>query len=330
MSRPAVVLDACALIPIRLATTLLGLAEADLFTPLWSEEILDEIERNLPAVGGISADSAQKRISAMREGFGPESMVSGYGHLVESMRCDPKDQHVLATAVAADADTLVTFNLRDFLPQARDEHGVNVVHPDQFLQQLLNAHPDDVIDALTRVVGARRRPPESLNDFLGHLTRVVPSFANLAAFSATIDEELSPVPAVVQADIDQAVAQFGHPGDATQPGVVLYAWWNGLMRGDLDLTRALTADPAAFGDFRWVRERLAGLGLASRVLRAVDAPDDLAFMRFVPESPTTVQVFAPVLVPSVVATLVRIEDGSWRVWGLGNAMVSAAEVFTSR
>lgn len=51
MTGPTAVLDACVLIPIRLATTMLWLAEAGLFQPLWSEEILDEVERNLPRSG---------------------------------------------------------------------------------------------------------------------------------------------------------------------------------------------------------------------------------------------------------------------------------------
>ena len=56
MSRPTVVLDACVLIPIRLATTLLWFAEAGLFRPLWSARLLDEVERNLPRLG-VAPDS---------------------------------------------------------------------------------------------------------------------------------------------------------------------------------------------------------------------------------------------------------------------------------
>ena len=47
-STRAAVLDACSLVPIRLATTLLWLAEAGVFELLWSDQILDEVQRNLP------------------------------------------------------------------------------------------------------------------------------------------------------------------------------------------------------------------------------------------------------------------------------------------
>jgi predicted nucleic acid-binding protein len=328
MRRPAVLLDACTLIPIRLATTLLWLAEAELFTPLWSEQILDEVQRNLPGVGGISPAAAQKRVSAMRDGFGAESMVEGHESLIDSMRCDPKDRHVLAAAVAAKADALATFNLRDFPPESASEHRIQVIHPEQLLLQLLTDHPREVMATLETEVAAFRRPPESLDGFLASITRVTPTFANIASFTATITEELSPIPALVEAAPEEAMAAFGDPDDATRPERILMAWWISLLKGDLDSTRDFSADLADFGDYAWVQDLLSGMAPASGVLRAVDAPEDLAFMRFVPEASTPVQVFAPHIVPSVVATLVRVEDGTWRVWGLGNAMVSAADVFT--
>ena len=42
-----VLLDACVLVPYDLSNVILTLAEQDLFTPLWSQQILDETERAL-------------------------------------------------------------------------------------------------------------------------------------------------------------------------------------------------------------------------------------------------------------------------------------------
>lgn len=39
-----VLLDACVLLPYQLCDLLLRLAEDDLYEPLWSEEILDEVD----------------------------------------------------------------------------------------------------------------------------------------------------------------------------------------------------------------------------------------------------------------------------------------------
>jgi len=46
MSFPAL-LDACVLLPYQLCDLLLRLAEAEMYRPLWSAEILDEVRRNL-------------------------------------------------------------------------------------------------------------------------------------------------------------------------------------------------------------------------------------------------------------------------------------------
>jgi hypothetical protein len=43
MPPPAAFLDACVLIPMPIVDLLLRLAEADLYRPLWSAEVLDEV-----------------------------------------------------------------------------------------------------------------------------------------------------------------------------------------------------------------------------------------------------------------------------------------------
>lgn len=77
--------------------TLLWLAEDGLFEVLWSEEILDEVQRNLPKIG-IDPELAARRVAAMREGFGAAAMVDNFGHLIPTMSCEAKDRHVLSSS----------------------------------------------------------------------------------------------------------------------------------------------------------------------------------------------------------------------------------------
>ncbi|SMY02980.1 PIN domain-containing protein [Brevibacterium antiquum] len=156
-SKPVVVLDACALIPIRLTTTLLWLAEAGLFQPLWSDPILNEVQRNLPKVH-VDPETAARRVGMMRTAFGAEALVDGFDELIDQMQCDPKDRHVLAAGVAGGADAMVTFNLKDFPDDAVAPHGIDVLDPDSFLLQLLSAHLETVITTLERETAAFRRP----------------------------------------------------------------------------------------------------------------------------------------------------------------------------
>jgi predicted nucleic acid-binding protein len=116
-------LDACTLIPIRLTTALLWLAEAGLFDVLWSVTILDEVQRNLPKIG-ISPDHAGRRVATMRDALGAAALVDDFEHLIPEMTCDPKDRHVLAAAVRAGADTLVTFNITDFPLESVESYGI--------------------------------------------------------------------------------------------------------------------------------------------------------------------------------------------------------------
>lgn len=318
-------LDACTLVPIRLTSTLLWLAEAGLFEVLWSDAILDEVERNLPKIA-ISPEQAARRVATMRDAFGAAALVDDFEHLIPEMTCDAKDRHVLAAAVRGGADSLVTFNITDFPAGSVEDHGIEVVHPDLFLVRLLAERPDDVVAVLERGTGDLRKPPQTMRKFLASMTRTVPMFANLAAdVAATLGETSSPVPALVAADEDEALAALGEIGDFTNPAQVAFAWWAGILE-DLDLARALTFDPSTWGNDQWAVDMLTGKSLATKVIRAVDAPQHVVFMRFVPEVAATAQVFAAYPTSATILTLVRIEDGTWRVWGIGPNMPAASDV----
>lgn len=328
MSGSVVVLDACVLVPIRLATTLLWLAEAGLFQPLWSEQILDEVQRNLPRVA-VAPEQAGRRVAMMRDAFGAEALIDGFDDLIGQMRCDPKDRHVLAAAVRGSADTIVTFNLKDFPDEAGAPYGIRACHPDRFLVQLLGQNTDKVLAALEREAAAFRNPPETVAQFLATLTATAPTFANLAVDALTGPTgPASSVAALVGVEEQQAIAALGEPGDPTNPAQVARAWWAGLL-GDLNLARDLTYHPPAWGDYRWAIDHLADRSLASKVIYAADAPDQIAFMRFVPEVAAASQVFEAYPTPMTFLTLVRVEDGTWRVWGLGPAIPSARDIIGS-
>jgi excisionase family DNA binding protein len=53
-------------------------------------------------------------------------------HWSPTMPITEHDRHVLALAVHGDADSIVTFNLRDFPASACEPYGVEAVDPDSF------------------------------------------------------------------------------------------------------------------------------------------------------------------------------------------------------
>ena len=324
------VLDACVLVPIRLATVLLWLAEAGIFELLWSGQILDEVQRNLPKLG-ISEEKAAQRVRTMSEAFGEAALVNDFDHLIGDMTCDSKDRHVLAAAVRAESDTLVTFNLKDFPPDATSSWKIDAVHPDMFLTGLLAEDPGRVVEAVRRGCVDLRSPAQTATEFLASLTVTVPIFANLAADqirarAESSDETPSPVPALVSADQDEAGAAFGDAGDITDPAQVAALWWLAVLEEELDVARGLTFAPREWGDYQWAIDMLADKSLAPRVIRAVDEPYRIAFMRFIPEVAATAQVFAAFATTVTFLTLVRLDDATWRVWGLGPALMAARNI----
>ncbi len=86
-----VVLDANVLFPFSLRDTLLRAAAKDMFQLYWSDEILDEMERNLVSKGATTAPQAARLRTTMVKAF-PESRIVGYEPLVPAMMNDEKDR----------------------------------------------------------------------------------------------------------------------------------------------------------------------------------------------------------------------------------------------
>ena len=64
-------------------------------------------------------------------------LVTGFEDLVPSLELpDPGDRHVLAAAIRAEADIIVTANLKDFPASSLAPHGLEAEHPDAFLARL--------------------------------------------------------------------------------------------------------------------------------------------------------------------------------------------------
>ncbi|OZM71362.1 PIN domain-containing protein [Amycolatopsis antarctica] len=171
-----VLLDACVLVPISLADLLLRLAEAGTYRPLWSAEVLDEVERNLPKLR-VDAARARHRVSVMAAVF-PDAEVTGHEDLIGTMTNDPKDRHVLAAAVRGDAAIIVTTNLRDFPAAALSPYDIDAVSPDGFLLDQLDLYPDTTLRCMGDLVAAKQNPAETVEDWLARFERTAPRFVH--------------------------------------------------------------------------------------------------------------------------------------------------------
>ncbi len=164
-----VFLDTSAVFGGALNDLLLSLAERGMFRPLWSQGMFEELARNLER-RGIPANAVSRRIGMMREAF-PDAEVVGYMDLIESMRCDEGDRHILAAAVRANAALLVTFNLRHFPTAALEPYDIEARHPDDFLLDQLELREGSVLACVTEVLASYENPPMTLAEYLSVLAR---------------------------------------------------------------------------------------------------------------------------------------------------------------
>jgi predicted nucleic acid-binding protein len=142
---------------------MLSLADRKLFEPQWSAEVLDEVKRNRPA--GVTAERADARFAQMGKAF-PEALVTDYQHLMPEMQADEKDKHVLAAAVHGESDVLVTENTKDFAPPTSGPHAMKVERTSEFLNQMLEENPEQVVDAMQKMVDRNRRAPQTMPELI--------------------------------------------------------------------------------------------------------------------------------------------------------------------
>ena len=144
------VLDACVLVPMALCDCLLRLAEEPaLYRPLWSEQILAEVGGTLRTDFGRTAEEIAWRLEQMKKAF-PEAMVAVPGELLLAVECipDPDDRHVLATAIMARANTIVTQNIRHFPADCLEKFGVLAQTADDFLIHQYHLGPQLILDKI--------------------------------------------------------------------------------------------------------------------------------------------------------------------------------------
>jgi predicted nucleic acid-binding protein len=106
-------LDACAIFGMPIKDTLFTAAFQGVFQLYLSEKILDEVSRNRINKQLSTPEREDYFQQQVRKAF-PHSLIDAPLHLIDSMTNDPKDRHVLAAAIFAGVDYLVTYNLKDF------------------------------------------------------------------------------------------------------------------------------------------------------------------------------------------------------------------------
>lgn len=168
-----VVYDTCVLYPAPLRDLLVRLALAGLVRARWSDDILDEMVRSiLRERTDLSADKLARTRKLMCEAV-PDCLVTGYRRLIPSLHLpDADDRHVLAAAIRAGAQVIVTSNLRHFPAKDLVKYAISAESPDSFVLRLLEQSVDDIVGVVRDQAASLRAPPVSVAELLETLDAI--------------------------------------------------------------------------------------------------------------------------------------------------------------
>lgn len=106
--------------------------------------------------------------------------------LAETLDNDPKDRHVAATALSADADAIVTLNVADFESRVLDDAGLETLTPGVLVGRLLDEFPDVVERAVDHLAGRWVNPSMTARE----ITKLLAAHPTMAAPMAALRERI--------------------------------------------------------------------------------------------------------------------------------------------
>jgi hypothetical protein len=154
-----VVYDANAMYGNTLRDLLIRSGRAGLVQAKWTEDILGEAPGNLAR---NRPDITQEKLARLRElinGAIPDCLITGYESLIEGLKLpDPRDRHVLAAAIKAGAQVIVTANLKDFPAELLAPWNIEAKSPDDFVLDQISIDDRTVFACVQAIADARNHP----------------------------------------------------------------------------------------------------------------------------------------------------------------------------
>ena len=143
------------------------LALSDMFRAHWTADIHTEWMRNVAIDRPDLTMEQLERTRELMDTSVRDCLVDGYESLITSLELpDENDRHVLAAAIVAGADVIVTYNLKDFPSQKLEPYGVEAQHPDEFVAHLIDLAPSRVCAAVATIRARLRNPPRTATEYI--------------------------------------------------------------------------------------------------------------------------------------------------------------------
>lgn len=148
------------------------LALTDLYRARWTDLIHDEWIRNVLASRPDLRLEDLERTRALMNTAVRDCLVTSFEHLIPAIELpDPDDRHVVAAAIHSGARLIVTFNLKDFLPNVLKRYNLAAQHPDDFIFDVLALHPAVACQAAANHRRSLKNPSKTADEYLDTLLK---------------------------------------------------------------------------------------------------------------------------------------------------------------
>lgn len=164
---PIAIYDACVLYSAPLRDLLMHLALTDMFRAKWTDRIHEEWIRSVLKNRQDLTREKLERTRDLMNLHARDCLVEGYEYRIPSLTLpDPDDRHVLAAAIQAQADAIVTLNLKHYPDSVLQPHGTNAQHPDDFVTSLIVIDESAVCSAVRQHRKSLQKPPKTVKEYL--------------------------------------------------------------------------------------------------------------------------------------------------------------------
>lgn len=170
-----VFVDTNVLYAARLRDILLDLAVEGIIELRWSPDVLDELVRAIRRHVPLTPQQDPLALIAAMTNVLPDALIVPPEPLAVSVSLpDPNDEHILAAAIHAGCDMLLTANLRHFPVDTllQLDPPVRAIHPDAFLIELITARAAEVVPVIDACRRNLTRPPLTVAEYVAALDRV--------------------------------------------------------------------------------------------------------------------------------------------------------------
>jgi len=167
IGRYSALLDANVLHPAFLRGAMLWFADELLFRPHWTAHILEERRRSLKRRHPDFEDAKLAAHDEQMNAAFPDALIENYDKFIPALELpDPDDRHVLAAAIVGRCNGIITANLKHFPAEAVEPFKIEVVHPDDFIVNIIDIDPKRAISACKLHRAAMKNPPHDAEEYL--------------------------------------------------------------------------------------------------------------------------------------------------------------------